>query len=123
MADYNGSQFELGRLFSHLQIHMNRQTDILERMHEHSLVHWERQANAMEAIEQTLGLLPERIMGAMTGESQEVKPSGASLSEVTALIKALYPVLILTFAVFGKMTWPQALPVIREAMISLLSGA
>jgi hypothetical protein len=93
MGELNGNSFEIGRLFGELQTHMRVQTDIL--------------LDIKEGIDQ----LPSRL-SSMTDTEVSAKPR--LIPELTDLLRSLYPLIILTAATFGKVTWPTALPLIRD---------
>jgi hypothetical protein len=119
--DVNGNPFELGRIIGQFEMHMDRQTDILERIHEHSLAHHERQTSALEMIEGRLAELPERISLTISSQKSQ-EPMSSGVRDLTDLMRASYPLVILLMAVFGKATFPQAVPLIRAALEALASG-
>lgn len=98
--DYNGSSFEIGRLLGKIEAHMEHQ-------------------NATQDYHTEILLdLPSKIASAISiqGTSASPSPSARILPEVSDLLRALYPLLILAIAGFGKATWPTALPLIRDML-------
>jgi hypothetical protein len=96
MVDYNGSSFEMGRLWGQLQAHMHHHGQTLERQNEILL-----------DIKDGLHDLPGRLAGMMTATPASAIPRPTALSETRGVLKALYPILKATIAlllVVGLMT-------------------
>lgn len=102
-TDYNGSSFEVGRMWGRIETHMDHQTQILLDIRE------------------GISDLPTQI--AMTISPGSANRSHRILPELSELVRALYPVLILCAAVLGKSTWPTALPFLRAALEAVTHGA
>lgn len=100
MDHYNGSSFEIGRLLGKIEAHMEHQ-------------------NATQDYHTEILLdLPSKIASAISiqGTSANRVPEPRILPEVSDLLRALYPPLILIAALLGKTMWPTALPLIRAAL-------
>ena len=93
MADhFNGSSFEMGRLWGQLQGHMHHHGQALERQNEILL-----------DIKDSLNDLPTRMVGTMTATQGSAKPR--LLPELTALFKALMPLITILSLAMGRITW------------------
>ncbi len=105
MAEYNGNSFEMGRMLGKLDAHMEIHTQILLDIRE------------------GIADLPTQIATTISTASASPSSKPRILSELSELIRALYPVLILCAAVLGKSTWPTALPLLREVLELMTHGS
>lgn len=101
---HNGNPFEMGRLWGELQTHMRMQTDIL--------------LDIKDSIEG----LPSRLSTAI-GSGQTPSPQGRILPELSELIRALYPPLILLAALVGKSALPGETGLLRAVLEAVVGGA
>jgi hypothetical protein len=109
MSEHNGSSFEMGRMFGEM-LQLQRQT----------LISIDRQTEVLEGIQDTQRRLLTTSLGSQ--ESHQVtKEIGTTLQDLTFLVKALYPVLLLLAAVGKKVIFPEAAPLLQEA-VSLMSA-
>jgi len=102
---HNGNSFEMGRMLGKLDAHMELHTQILLDIRE------------------GISDLPTQIAATISPASANHSPKPRILPELSELIRALYPVLILCAAVLGKSTWPTALPLLRAALEAAIHGA
>jgi hypothetical protein len=85
----------------------------------------QRTGQVLQAIERQNDILidlPSRIAATISPASANPSPKPRILPELSELIRALYPVLILCAAVLGKSTWPTALPLLRAALEAAIHG-
>jgi len=101
--DYNGSSTGLAIILGELRAESRHQTQTIGHV-----LHEIQRQNAI------LLDLPSRISSAIATPQSSPKPR--LLPEVSDLLRALYPLLILATAMFGKATWPTALPLIRSVL-------
>jgi hypothetical protein len=108
MSEHNGSTFEMGRMFGEM-LQLQRQT----------LISIDRQTEAHEDTRDMLRHLLTTSHGSTNPSAP--KELGTTLQDLTFLVKALYPVLLLLAAVGKKVIFPEAAPLIQEA-VSLMSA-
>lgn len=96
--DFNGNSFEAGRMWGLLQGHMVHHGKSLERQNEILL-----------DIKDSLNDLPSRMAGMMTATPASASPipKPRILPELSELIRALHPLLILMAAFVGKSALPE----------------
>lgn len=104
----NGNSFEMGRMWGELSQHMRRTEIILDR-----------QTEVLEDIRDTQRLMLTTSHGSMNPSAP--KELGTTLQDLTHLVRAMYPVLLLLAAVGKKVIFPEAAPLLQEA-ISLMSA-
>jgi hypothetical protein len=108
MSEHNGSSFEMGRMFGEL-IQSNRQI----------LASIDRQTEAHEDTRDMLRHLLTTSHGSTNPSAP--KELGTTLQDLTHLVRAMYPVLLLLAAVGKKVIFPEAAPLLQEA-VSLMSA-
>jgi hypothetical protein len=100
--EFNGSSFEIGLLLGELRQESRRHTEIMLAMLDE-----QRQ-------------LPARLMASIPPPAAHPPPphppGPSTLSLWTDLLKALAPVLLIGGVIRGKLTIPDALPLIRHAL-------
>lgn len=102
--DFNGSGMGLAIIMGELRAESRHQTVAIGQV-----------ITALEHQNAILLDLPFRISSAIA-TPQTSRPEPRLLPEVSDLLRALYPLLILAMATFGKATWPTFLPLIRSAL-------
>jgi hypothetical protein len=100
----NGNSFEMGRMFGEM-LQLQRQT----------LIAIDRQTDTLEDIRVSLSDSTRS-----SKESVSRKELGTTLQDLTHLVRAMYPVLLLLAAVGKKVIFPEAAPLLQEA-VSLMS--
>jgi hypothetical protein len=109
MSGQNGNAFEMGKMWGELTQHMRRTEIILDR-----------QTGVLEDTRDMLRHLLTTSHGSQQSPSA-TKELGTTLQDLTFLVKALYPVLLLLAAVGKKVIFPEAAPLLQEA-VSLMSA-
>jgi hypothetical protein len=107
MSGQNGNAFEMGRIWGELTQHMRRTEIILDR-----------QTGVLEDTRDMLRHLLTTSHGSTNPSAP--KELGTTLQDLTHLVRAMYPVLLLLAAVGKKVIFPEAAPLLQEA-VSLMS--
>ncbi len=100
----NGNSFEMGLLWGELKTHMRMQTDVLLE------------------IKDSIEVLPCRISSAIATPETSKSQAGRLLPELSELIRALYPVLILLAALTGRMYLPET-GVLKAVLGAIMDGS
>jgi hypothetical protein len=100
--EFNGSSFEIGMILGELRQENRRQTEIMLAM--------------LDEQRQLPGRLAAIIPPPAAPSPPAHPPGPSTLPLWTDLLKALAPVLLIAGVIVGKLTIPEALPLIRNAL-------
>lgn len=110
----NGSELGLGALLGEIKAENGRQTEIaLAGLREMQALRWD------------MHTLPERIAATLPppvhaqAAAGSAKSAGSLIERLTKLAQALLPLGVLAAIVAGKVSWPEALPLLRQALAGL----
>lgn len=109
--DYNGSSMGLALILGELRAESRHTIQVLQQ-----------QTAILLDIKDSIEGLPSRLSTAI-GSGQTPSPQGRILPELSELIRALYPPLILLAALVGKSALPGETGLLRAVLEAVVGGA